>query len=140
MDTNEKSSSTVQPIDVNDEVDDIDGLSQAELDSLKFEQMIRNPPGTAQQQADDEAVAWHGQWGKDLKFEPLCWPKDMGEELPRILREELIEAARTFPNHTGLGWGRLHPRSIERLSNETIDLLVHVLLFSDLLVAYLYHL
>ena len=60
--------------------------------------------------------------------EPLKWPSEMGEDLPRILREELLEAARTFPNHTGLGWDRLHPSSIERMSNETVDLLVRAML------------
>ena len=68
------------------------------------------------------------QWGKGLADEPLVWPANMGEDLPRILREELIEAARTFPNHTGLGWDRLHPKNIERMSNGTVDLLVKTLL------------
>ena len=121
-----KSSGKAQPIDVNDELDDVEGLNRDELESLKFEQAPGGPPATVQLQADDEAEAWHGQWGKGLNTEPLSWPSEMGEELPRILKEELVEAARTFPNHTGLGWDRLHPKSIERLSDETVELLVMV--------------
>ena len=117
------SSKQVQPIDVNDELDDVDGLSMDELNSLKSEQAEGNPPASAQQQADDEAAAWNKQWGSETKAAPVKWPADMGEELPRILREELIEAAKTFPKHTGLGWDRLHPKSIERLSDETVDVL-----------------
>ena len=122
-----KSSGKVQHIDEDDELDDVEGLDRDELESLKFEQAIGSPPATAQQQADDEAEAWHGQWGKGVDIEPLRWPSEMGEDLARILREELVEAARTFPNHTGLGWDRLHPKNIERMSNETVDLLVMVL-------------
>ena len=99
------SSKQVQPIDVNDELDDVDGLSMEELNSLKFEQAEGNPPATAQQQADDEAGTWNKQWGSETQAAPLKWPADMGEELPRILREELIEAAKTFPKHTGFGMG-----------------------------------
>ena len=118
----------MQHIDADDELDDVEGLSLEELESLKFEQAVGTPPATAQQQVDDEAEAWHKQWGKGLVNEPLKWPAEMGEDLPRILREELLEAARTFPKHTGLGWDRLHPRSIERISNETVDLLVLAML------------
>ena len=126
--TTKKSSGEVQHIDVDDELDQVEGLSIEDLNALKFDQAAGSPPATAQQQADDEAEAWHMQWGKGLADEPLVWPADMGEDLPRILREELIEAARTFPNHTGLGWDRLHPKSIERMSNGTVDLLVKTLL------------
>ena len=52
-----KSSGGVQPFGVEDELEDIDGLSQEELEALKFEQAIANPLATAQQQADDEAEA-----------------------------------------------------------------------------------
>ena len=69
--------------------------------------------------------------GKDLKSEPLKWPADLGKDLSKIIREELIEAARTFPNHTGLGWDRLHPRNIERLTDETIELLVKVMMLCE---------
>lgn len=93
---------------------------------MKFEEASGSPPATAQQQADGEAEAWHGQWGKGLEIEPLKWPGEMGKELPRILKEKLVEAARTFPNHTGLGWDMLHPKRIERLSDETMKLLVMV--------------
>ena len=61
----------MQHIDANDELDDVDGLSLDELESLKFEQAVGTPPATAQQQADDEAEAWRQQWGKGLVNEPL---------------------------------------------------------------------
>ena len=123
--------SEVQPIDAEDEMDHVEGLSREELDAVKVDQVGGNPPANAQQQADDEAEAWMGQWGKGTKVEPLIWPSDMRDDLARILREELIEASNTFPNHTGLGWDRLHPKAIGRLTNGTADLLVRVLMICE---------
>ena len=123
--------SEVQPIDAEDEMDHVEGLSREELDAVKVDQVGGNPPANAQQQVDDEAEAWMGQWGKGTRVEPLIWPSDMRDELAQILREELIEASDTFPNHTGLGWDRLHPKAIGRLANETVDLLVRVLLIRE---------
>lgn len=52
----------------------------------------------------------------------------MGEHLPKIVAEELLEACRTFPVETGLGWDQWHPRVIERLSYSTLLLLVTILM------------
>ena len=63
-----------------------------------------------------------------MQEEELRWPDDMGDDLPRIVVEELLEAARTFPTETGLGWDQWHPRVIERLSHSTLLLLVMILM------------
>ena len=123
--------SEVQPIDAEDELGHVEGLSREELDAVKVDQVGGNPPANAQHQADNEAEAWMEQWGKGTKIEPLLWSRDMRDELAQILREYLIEAGNTFPNHTGLGWDRLHPKAIGRLTNETVDLLVRVLLICE---------
>ena len=41
-------------------------------------------------------------------MDELQWPSDMGEDLPTIVVEELLEAARTFPVETGLGWDQCY--------------------------------
>ena len=61
-------------------------------------------------------------------MEDLQWPSDMGEDLPAILVEEPLEAARTFPVETGLGWDQWHPMVITRLSHSTLLLLVTILM------------
>ena len=58
----------------------------------------------------------------------LKWPDDLGEELPALLAEELLEACGTFPNETGLGWDRWHPKVVCRLSMQTVQLLISILL------------
>ena len=52
----------------------------------------------------------------------------MGDGLPKLVVEELLEASRTLPVETGLGWDLWHPRVIERLSYSTLILLVTILL------------
>ena len=70
-------SGSYEPINPEDELDDIEGLSREDLDALRFEQCIGNPPASAQQQADDEAERWQ-ELGKGLKLKDMQWPDDMG--------------------------------------------------------------
>ena len=85
-------------------------------------------PATAQQEADNEAEAWSKHWGAGTHGDQLQWPDEMGEELPGIVAEELLEACRTFRTETVLGWDQWHPRVIERLSRSTLLLLVAILM------------
>ena len=71
---------------------------------------------------------WHKQWGAGLDIEELQWPEHMGDELPAILAEEICEAAKTFPDETGLGWDRWHPKVVCRLSPQLLQLLVLILM------------
>ena len=108
-------------MDVQDELDDLDGLSTDDLNSLRLEQAGKGTPAAAQQEADDQANKWHRQWGAGLHFGDLQWPADMGDELPELLIDELLEASGTFPNETGLGWDRWHPKVIGRLSKSCVE-------------------
>ena len=51
----------------------------------------------------------------------------MGADLPPMTKAELIEACNTFPDDAGLGWDRLHPKVINRLSDDLVDLLLTIL-------------
>ena len=75
-----------------------------DLNQIRLDQTAKGTPATAQQEADDEADAWCGHWGAGTEVEKLQWPDDMGDDLPRLMVEELIEAGRTFPTESGLGW------------------------------------
>ena len=44
-----------------------------------------------------------------------------------IIVQALLAAANTFPRETGLGWDRLHPRTLVRLSHGTLLWLCAVL-------------
>ena len=59
--------------------------------------------------------------GGDLldKSDP-AWPDDLGAIPPMIIVQALLAAALTFPKETGLGWDRLHPRALCRLSHGTL--------------------
>ena len=66
-----------------------------------------------------------------MKKEPLQWPDDMGESLPDIWVDDLLEAALTFPNETGLGWDRLHPKVVCRLSRALVLDLVRIMIICE---------
>ena len=61
----------------------------------------------------------------------MLWPDDMGVDLPTIMCDELIDVCGTFPDHPGLGWGRMHPKCIMRLSPALIDILVAVFMMCE---------
>ena len=123
-----KSTGVIPGIDQHDELEDFEGLGIDDLNAIRFEQASAGTPATAQQEADDEAEAWSKTWGGGQHMEELKWPTDMGDDLPAILVEELLEAAQSFPAETGLGWDQWHPRVIVRLSYSTLLLLVAILM------------
>ena len=123
-----KSTGVTPDIDQEDELEDLDGISTDDLNAIRFNQASTGTPATAQQEADDEAQAWGKIWGEGTRTEELKWPSDMGDDLPAILVEELLEAARTFPVETGLGWDQWHPMVVLRLSYSTLLLLVTILM------------
>ena len=116
----EKSTGKVTETDVRDELDELEGLGRQGINDLKVQQAAGHIPATAQQEADQQADMWHKQWDSDLKRDVLQWPEDMGEELPALLAEEIREAACTFPDETGLGWDRWHPKVVCGLSPELL--------------------
>ena len=99
------------------DMDDLDGLSHDQIDAIKDTVGDDRAPADAQAEVNDLAVAWKKVWGHDLpdKSSP-AWPTDLGEIPPMVLVEALLAAANTFPKDTGLGWDRLHPRALNRLS------------------------
>ena len=123
-----KSTGIIAGIDQAVELEDFEGAGIDELNQIRLDQTIAGTPATAQQEADDEAEAWSKHWGAGTHGEQLQWPDDMGEDLQKIVAEELLEACRTFPIETRLGWDQWHPRVIERLSHSTLLLLVAILM------------
>ena len=122
------SSGNFTNVDQEDELEGLEGVSMDDLNQIRLDQTAKGTPATAQQEADGEADAWCGHWGAGTEVEKLQWPDDMGDGLPRLMVEELIEAGRTFPTESGLGWDQWHPRIFERLAFDTQLLLVAILL------------
>ena len=114
--------------DVDDEDDiEVEGLTIEELNTVKFDHAVSGTPAYIQQQADQEARKWHLEWGEGIAQDEIQWPEEIDDELVELLADNLVEASRTFPNETGLGWDRLHPKAIQRLSAPTLHLLVQIL-------------
>ena len=102
--------------------------SAEQINQLRQDTVLGDAPAGAQQEVEDQARDWHLQWGKGLELTPVRWPDDMGTPPPELVVDALLEAARTFPDETGLGWDRTHPKAIGRLSKELLILFVHILM------------
>ena len=101
--------------------DDLDGLSEEQIEAIKTKVGDASSPANAQCEANDQAAAWKEVWGGELadRNNPT-WPGDLGTIPPMIIVQALLAAANTFRRETGLGWDRLHPRVLNRLSHGTL--------------------
>jgi len=108
--------------------DDLEGLSESQIESIKDAVGDEHSPADAQAEVNDLAVSWKKVWGHDLtdKSDPV-WPDDLGVIPLMVLVAALLAIANTFPNDTGLGWDRLHPRALNRLSHGVLLWLCAVL-------------
>ena len=99
------------------EHDDLDGLSEEHIEAIKAKVGDSASPANVQMEVNDQAASWEAVWGRDLadKSDP-AWPDVLGVIPARIITQALLAAANTFLIETGLGWGRLHPRALNRLS------------------------
>ena len=60
------------------EDDDLDGLSQEQLQAIRTISLDSGAPVDAQYESNDQATAWGEQWGSKLaKVEEVQWPIDM---------------------------------------------------------------
>ena len=103
------------------EQDDLDGLSEEQIEAIKTKVGDASYPADAQAEVNDQAAIWKEVWGGELadKSNPT-WPDDLGTIPPMNIVQALLAAANTLPRETGLGWDRLHPRVLNRLSHGTL--------------------
>ena len=103
------------------EHDDLEGLSEEQIEAIRDKVSDDSAPADVQAEVNDQAMTWKTVWGGDLadKSDP-AWPEDIGVIPPMVLVQALIDAAMSFPKETGLGWDRLHPRALCRLSHGTL--------------------
>ena len=58
-----RSTGLLADVDNHDTVDFDDGLSNEQLQQLRIHTSLGNAPAGAQQEVEDEARAWHDEWG-----------------------------------------------------------------------------
>ena len=72
--------------------------------------------------------AWMPLWAKETRkkeLHPCQWKR--GQALPPIEGEQVREVLARYPQGTGLGWDRLHPRALEQLPQGYCDRLAAIL-------------
>ncbi len=80
-------------------------------------------PLNAQEVVDVEALDWAEHWKAGQEQPPCPWPAHIPVPEHPLTPQELLAAADTFPDGTGLNWERFHPKAIRRLS---LDLLARL--------------
>ena len=88
--------------------------------------MCDNALADAQAVAEGEATAWGKHWMVGEEVDEVKWPDD-GEVPLELAEHVLLKAATSFPDHTGLGWGGMHPRVLTRISKPLLRWVVAVL-------------
>ena len=114
------------------ETDELNGLTESQLQQIRGGSARVLAPAEAQQEANEEAKAWHKQWGSELgAYDEVQWPADLGSLPPMLFIEAILQAANTFPAETGLGWDGLHPRVLNRVSTATLKWLAAILHWAE---------
>ena len=109
-------------------IDEVDGLSQEQLDSISL-QGQEEAPLTAQQIANGERCRWGDEWAAgEIWCEPDWIEFEANEDPLPISVPEFRWALMTFPAGTGLGWDGIHPRALDRLDDATIQALIDLVI------------
>ena len=90
-------------------------------------------PCDAQQTAEVSSEQWADVWQASAVPPVLDWPMDMGTPLPVPCVDAARRAMATFPVDTGLGWDRLHPRALLRLSEQAVVALLRIFILAELI-------
>ena len=88
-------------------------------------------PLSDQASVDREAAEWARLWKAGGEYGNLF--EDDIEPLPPLQAHELVEAAMSFPAHTGLGADNVSPRALARLPPEALEELARLLHKAELL-------
>ena len=87
-----------------------------------------------QDEVDQQASLWGGEWAVNNALPLLPWPADSCEQaLPQISVLMIRQAAATFPANTALGWDKLHPRAIARCSDAALEALARIFMLAEAL-------
>jgi hypothetical protein len=91
-------------------------------------------PLGAQQAADAQCEAWSREWLVGAAPPPPtpAWPQVLGDTLPAHSVAAFRCACASFPHGVGLGWDRVHPRALLRLSAPAITALLRIFLLAEL--------
>ena len=114
-------------------IDEVDGLSREQLDSIKLRDQDVAPL-TAQQTANDEKCKWGGEWASGDDWIEPDWAEFECEDNPvPVSVAELRGALMSFPCGSGLGWDGIHPRALDRLDDALLALLIDLLMICEML-------
>ena len=120
------------------EVDDVDPAEQGETEIEEWLQLEAAggaaAPLCGQAEVDSEASKWMTEWASHLPRPSLPWPSHISvADLPTLTVEVASKAARSFPDATGLGWDKLHPKSVLRCGDEAILAFIRMLILAEVL-------
>lgn len=109
-------------------MDEVDGLTEEQLNgALKNPGLIATTLD-AQQLANSEKITWSREWAVGEEWTLPDWSGwEQDEPPPELVLEVFKWALATFPDATGLGWDNCQPNALLRLSDHVLRLLVGLL-------------
>ena len=91
-------------------------------------------PLCGQAEVDKESEKWMAEWAAHLPRPALPWPRQISvTDLPTLTLEVATRAACGFPDATGLGWDKLHPKAVLRCGDEALMALIRILILAEVL-------
>ena len=114
-----------------DDLDDTDGLSAEDLTAVLRHECSIQSPLDAEQVADDQADGWGTIWPVNTTDDgTISRLQTCGDWHipPELLMTELLNSLASFPNGTGLGRGRVHPKALLRANRKWVESLLKYLM------------
>ena len=108
-------------------LDVTDGLSFRLFETLAQQPSTEVVPLNIQESANFEAAKWSIEWDEQGSYPVMQWPSDLGPLPPPLQLDLFRRSLASFPVGTGLSWDGLHPRALNRLSDEMIWALIRIL-------------
>ncbi len=114
----------------NDEMDG-DDVDDSDLRIMSIPPDEPACPPCSQGTVEAEANVWARHWDEASGQAEVRWPANMGTVPEAFVVDQMLTAACTFAEGTGLGWDNLHPRAILRLPRRLLQRLVDILLAAE---------
>jgi hypothetical protein len=114
-----------------DDLDDTDGMSAEDMAEVLRHECSLQAPLDAQQACESEAESWGGIWRVGSEGDGAIAMLDAMEDTdipPELLMAELLYSLTSFPNATGLGLDKVHPKAMRRANEKWLRALLKLLI------------
>ena len=106
--------------------------SPPQRDDTDFDPRGCTQPLHCQQVVDAEAAKLFAVWQVDHTAPGLMWLDMLGEALPLLCVDAVMQACDSLAADSSLGWDQIHPRALKRLSRPALRALLRILILCEI--------